>query len=87
MGDILISKQDTANFKIVWITLGVTFALSVAVLGMILFRKRQKKNKRYTIKLFCYSYLYCALIVSNFTQILFHILFRFAWTVVTTSVQ
>ena len=39
------------------------------------------------MKLFCYSYLSRALIISNFTQILFHILFRFTWTVVTTSVQ
>ena len=47
-----ISKNDTA--KIVWIMLGVTVALSAVVVGIIVYRKRAKRNERYFIKmLFC----------------------------------
>ena len=53
------------------ITLGVTVTLSTAVLGMIFYRRRQKKNNRYSMKLLCHSNFYCALIVLNFTQIFF----------------
>lgn len=45
-----ISKNDTA--KIVWIMLGVTVALSAVVVGIIVCRKRAKRNdKRYFIQM------------------------------------
>ncbi|CAH3178987.1 unnamed protein product, partial [Porites evermanni] len=39
-----ISKDDTA--KIVWIVLGVSVALSALVVGIIVYRKRAKRNER-----------------------------------------
>ena len=44
-----IAKTGTAN--IAWIMLGVFVALSVLVVGMIVQRKRAKKNERYFIKM------------------------------------
>ena len=44
-----IAKTDTAN--IAWIMLGVFVALSVLVVGMIVHRKRAKRNERYFIKM------------------------------------
>jgi len=73
VGGTPISKNDTA--KIALITLGVTVALSTAVLGMIFYGRRQKKNNRFSMKLLFHSNFYCALIVSNFSPILFHVLF------------
>ena len=43
-----ISKDDTA--KIVWIVLGVSVALSALMVGIIVYRKRAKRNERYLIK-------------------------------------
>ena len=44
------AKNDTA--KIAWIILGVSVALSAAVVvGMIVYRKRAKRNKRYFIQM------------------------------------
>ena len=43
-----IAKNDTA--KIAWIMLGVSMALSALVVGIIVYRKRAKRNdKRYFI--------------------------------------
>ena len=45
-----IAKNDTA--KIAWIILGVFVALSAAVVvGIIVYRKRAKRNKRYFIQM------------------------------------
>ena len=44
-----IAKTDTAN--IAWIILGVFIALSVLAVGMIVHRKRAKRNERYFIKM------------------------------------
>ena len=45
-----IAKNDTA--KIAWIILGVSVALSAAVVvGIIVYRKRAKRNKRYFIQM------------------------------------
>lgn len=44
-----IAKTDTAN--IARIMLGVFVALSVLVVGMIVHRKRAKRNERYFIKM------------------------------------
>ena len=44
-----IAKNDTA--KIAWIMLGVSVALSAVVVGIILYRKRAKRNKRYFIQM------------------------------------
>ena len=45
-----IAKIDTA--KIAWIILGVSVALSAAVVvGIIVYRKRAKRNKRYFIQM------------------------------------
>ena len=45
-----IAKNDTA--KISWIILGVSVALSAAVVvGIIVYRKRAKRNKRYFIQM------------------------------------
>ena len=45
-----ISKNDTS--KIAWIILGVSVALSAAVVvGIIVYRKRAKKNIRYFIQM------------------------------------
>ena len=45
-----IAKSDTA--KIAWIILGVSVALSAAVVvGIIVYRKRVKRNKRYFIQM------------------------------------
>ena len=42
-----IAKNDTA--KIAWIMLGVSVALSAVVVGIIVYCKRAKRNKRYFI--------------------------------------
>ena len=45
-----IAKNDTA--KIAWIILGVSVALSAAVVvGIIVYHKRAKRNKRYFIQM------------------------------------
>ena len=45
-----IAKSDTA--KIAWIILGVSVVLSAAVVvGIIVYRKRAKRNKRYFIQM------------------------------------
>ena len=44
-----IAKNDTA--KIAWIMLGVSVALSAVVVGIIVYRKRAKRNKRYFIQM------------------------------------
>ena len=44
-----IAKNDTA--KIAWIMLGVCVALSAVVVGIIVYRKRAKRNKRYFIQM------------------------------------
>ena len=44
-----IAKNDTA--KIAWIMLGVCVALSALVVGIIVYRKRAKRNKRYFIQM------------------------------------
>ena len=45
-----IAKNDTA--KIAWIILGVSVTLSAAVVvGIIVYRKRAKRNKRYFIQM------------------------------------
>ena len=44
-----IAKTDTAD--IAWIILGVFVALSVLAVGMIVHRKRAKRNERYFIKM------------------------------------
>ena len=44
-----ISKNETA--KIAWIMLGVTVLLSALVVGIIVYRKRAKRNKRYFINM------------------------------------
>ena len=71
-GTPISKNNDTA--KIALITLGVTVALSTAVLGMIFYRRTQKKNKRYSMKLLCHSNFFCALIVSNLLRFCFDFL-------------
>ena len=44
-----ITKNDTA--KIAWIILGVTVPLSALVVGIIVYRKRAKRSKRYFINM------------------------------------
>ena len=44
-----IAKNDTA--KIAWIMLGVFVALTAVVVGIIVYRKRAKRNKRYFIQM------------------------------------
>ena len=49
--------QAPTGVPILWIVLGVSVALSALVVGIIVYRKRAKRNERYFIK--CYRLYEC----------------------------
>ena len=44
----------SSPLEIAFITTGATVALFAVVMGIIFFRKRQERNKRYVVKSYCY---------------------------------
>ena len=51
--DCLYPSVTPTEVPILWIVLGVSVALSALVVGIIVYRKRAKRNKRYFIKCYC----------------------------------
>ena len=52
-----VSREILPRVPILWIVLGVSVALSALVVGIIVYRKRTKRNERYFIK--CYRLYEC----------------------------
>ena len=48
-----VPTGSPTGVPILWIVLGVSVALSALVVGIIVYRKRAKRNKRYFIKCYC----------------------------------
>ena len=49
----LYPSVTPTGVPILWIVLGVSVALSALVVGIIVYRKRAKRNERYFIKCYC----------------------------------
>ena len=49
----LLRFYSPTGAPILWIVLGVSVALSALVVGIIVYRKRAKRNERYLRKCYC----------------------------------
>ena len=58
-----VPTGSPTGVPILWIVLGVSVALSALVVGIIVYRKRAKRNERYFIKCYCLYEMPCIMIM------------------------